>query len=92
MARHKEPTEAQVAAEAAAIYPDTNVGPPTPEQIAVEAHAIYVARGGEHGHDMDDWLEAERRLAARSHAVRGTDAWQERDADRRAHGDDDLKA
>ena len=62
MATHKEPTNAEVAAEAAAIYPDTNPGPPTPEQIAVEAHAIYVARGGEHGHDMEDWLEAERQL------------------------------
>jgi hypothetical protein len=92
MARHREPTDAEVAAESAAIYPDTNPGPPTPEQIAVEAHAIYVARGGEHGHDMDDWLEAERRLAARSPTARGTGAWPERDADRRAHGDDDLKA
>jgi hypothetical protein len=92
MAKHKEPTNAEVAAEAAAIYPDTNPGPPTPEQIAVEAHAIYVARGGEHGHDMDDWLEAERRLRARPHAADRTGTWQERDADRRAHGDDDLKA
>jgi hypothetical protein len=41
---------------------------------------------------MDDWLEAERRLAARSPTARGTGAWPERDADRRAHGDDDLKA
>jgi hypothetical protein len=66
MATHKEPTEAEIAAEAAAIYPDTNAGPPTPEEIAEEAHAIYTARGSEHGHDVDDWLEAERRLKARS--------------------------
>lgn len=35
---------------------------PTCEQIAQRAHARFVARGGEHGHDVDDWLEAEREL------------------------------
>ena len=90
MATHKEPTDAEVAAEAAAIYRDTNDGSPTPEEIAAEAHAIYLARGGEHGRDIDDWLEAERRLHARRQT--GGATWRERDADRRAHGDDDLKA
>ncbi len=65
MATHKEPTDAEVAAEAAAMYPDTNPGKPTPEEIAAEAHAIYLNRGGEHGRDVDDWLEAERRLNER---------------------------
>ena len=91
MATHKEPTNAEIAAEAAAIYRDTNDGPPSPEQIAREAHAIYLARGGEHGHDIDDWLEAERRLAARRRSGSAA-TWQGRDANRRAHGDDDLKA
>jgi hypothetical protein len=92
MATHKEPSDAEVAAEAAAIYPDTNAGPPTPEEIAQEAHAIYMSRGGEHGHDMDDWLEAERRLKAARRVGDQRETWQERDANRRAHGDDDLKA
>ena len=92
MATHNEPSEAEIAAEAAAIYPDTNAGPPTPEEIAVEAHAIYVARGGEHGRDMDDWLEAERRLKGRAQSSGDGGRWQERDSNRRAHGDDDLKA
>ena len=65
MATHKEPTNAEIAAEAAAIYPDTNAGPPTPDEIAREAHAIYVERGRAHGRDVDDWLEAERRLTER---------------------------
>jgi hypothetical protein len=91
MAKHKEPTDAEIAAEAAAIYPDTNAGAPTEDEIAVEAHAIYVSRGGEHGHDMDDWLEAERRVQSRRQSAGKTDTWQERAADRRAQGADDLK-
>jgi Protein of unknown function (DUF2934) len=62
---HPEPSSDRVAAEAAAIYPDTFDTPPTPEEIAAEAYAIYQARGGEHGRDQDDWLEAERRLSER---------------------------
>jgi len=89
MATHKEPTDREVEAQAAAIYPDTNPGPPTAEEIAREAHAIYLSRGAEPGHDVDDWLEAERRLRA---AGRRSRSWRERDADRRAHGGDDLKA
>ena len=54
MATHKEPTDAEVAAEAAAIYRDTNDGSPTPEEIAAEAHAIYLARGGEHGREPSE--------------------------------------
>jgi hypothetical protein len=30
--------------------------------IAEVAHRLFVARGGEHGHDLDDWLEAERQV------------------------------
>ena len=37
---------------------------PTHSQIAHRAFEIYVARGGDHGHDMGDWFEAERQLVA----------------------------
>lgn len=30
--------------------------------IAELAHRLYLERGGEHGRDVDDWLEAERRI------------------------------
>jgi hypothetical protein len=40
---------------------------------------------------MDDWLEAERRVQSRRQSAGTTGTWQERDADRRAHGADDLK-
>jgi hypothetical protein len=32
------------------------------EEIADRAFALWEARGGGHGHDRDDWLEAERQL------------------------------
>jgi DUF2934 family protein len=35
---------------------------PTHVQIANRAFEIYVSRGSEHGHDTDDWFEAERQL------------------------------
>jgi len=62
-ATHKHPNNAAIAEESAAIYPDTNPGKPTPEEIAVEAYHIYRERGASDGQDMDDWLEAERRLS-----------------------------
>jgi Protein of unknown function (DUF2934) len=62
---HAEPTPAAVAAEAAAIYPAGTTTGPTPAEIAAEAYAMYMARGSEHGKDLDDWLEAERALRQR---------------------------
>ena len=34
----------------------------TREEIAQRAYALYEARGREDGHDLDDWVEAEREL------------------------------
>lgn len=39
---------------------------PTFEQIAEEAYQRYLSRGGSHGADFDDWIEAERQLRDRS--------------------------
>jgi hypothetical protein len=57
------PDSAAIAEESAAIYPDTNEGAPSPEDIAIEAYRIYMAGGARDGHDLDHWLEAERRLS-----------------------------
>ena len=38
----------------------------TDSDVARRAHDLYVGRGGEHGHDVDDWLQAERELRAGS--------------------------
>jgi hypothetical protein len=32
-------------------------------RIAARAYELYLARGGSHGNDWDDWLAAERELA-----------------------------
>jgi hypothetical protein len=34
------------------------------ERIAIRAREIYEARGGAHGQDLDDWLQAEREIDA----------------------------
>jgi hypothetical protein len=36
----------------------------TYEDVARRAYDLFVSRGSEHGHDVDDWLEAERQLAS----------------------------
>lgn len=34
----------------------------TQDTIARRAYEIYLSRGGADGHDIDDWLDAEREL------------------------------
>jgi hypothetical protein len=36
---------------------------PAKEQISQRAYEIYVARGCEDGHDLSDWIEAERQVS-----------------------------
>ena len=40
------------------------------DDIATTAYAKFCERGGEHGHDVDDWLEAEREVRERRAAAR----------------------
>jgi hypothetical protein len=50
-------------------------------RIARRAHAIYEARGGEHGHALDDWLQAEREIDSEIEDERGREGLpQNRDA------------
>ena len=35
---------------------------PAPADIAARAYEIYLLRGAADGHDVEDWLEAERQL------------------------------
>ena len=37
---------------------------PTHDEIRIRAYEIYLARGGDHGLDEQDWLQAERELSA----------------------------
>ncbi|HVB38108.1 MAG TPA: DUF2934 domain-containing protein [Vicinamibacterales bacterium] len=32
------------------------------EAVALRAYDLFITRGATHGHDLDDWLEAEREL------------------------------
>ncbi len=38
---------------------------PGPEEIQQRAYEIHMERGGAHGQDVDDWLQAERELEAK---------------------------
>ena len=32
------------------------------DRVALRAYELYIARGRDEGHDLDDWLNAEREL------------------------------
>ncbi len=42
--------------------PQTAEGHPTREEIELRAYQIYRERGGVEGHEVEDWLQAEREL------------------------------
>jgi hypothetical protein len=42
------------------VEPEVGSGPMSHDDIARRAYELYEARGREHGHDLDDWLQAER--------------------------------
>ena len=66
---------------------DGAIGPPRPatkprkangsahagddERVARLAYELFEGRGGQHGSDLDDWLEAERRLKPGQASVTG---------------------
>lgn len=37
---------------------------PSDGEVARRAYELFLARGAEHGHALQDWLEAERQLTA----------------------------
>ena len=39
-----------------------NEGNSDPLEIERRAYLLYLERGGDHGHDCEDWLQAEREL------------------------------
>ena len=39
---------------------------PTHEEIALRAYEIYLERGGAPGHELEDWVRAERELLEKS--------------------------
>ena len=65
MAKAKTDERAAIAADRA---PKPTGQPPTADtgNVARRAYELYLARGCEHGHDIDDWLQAERELRGTS--------------------------
>jgi hypothetical protein len=53
--RPNSATQAEAAGTSAADSPQL-------EEIRIRAYEIYIERGGQPGHDLDDWLQAEREL------------------------------
>jgi hypothetical protein len=46
--------------------------PISPAEIAHRAFELFAARGGEHGHDVEDWLRAEQELSLAAPGPRRT--------------------
>ena len=53
---------ATTAADRSSTMPTDAVTNVTDEEIARRAYDLYLARGRQHGHDVEDWLQAEREL------------------------------
>ncbi|MBV8606498.1 MAG: DUF2934 domain-containing protein [Singulisphaera sp.] len=62
--RETEPLRVEESGVPASLRPTREDRRPSTEQIAVHAYHLWLARGQPGGTDWDDWLEAERQLAA----------------------------
>ena len=59
-----QPTQQQKTTPAIQTQPAVKAtNRPSHEQIAKRAFEIFVARGGQHGRHVDDWMQAERELS-----------------------------
>jgi len=50
----------------ALVKPRTPSKTPSSGAIAQRAYDLFLKRGCEHGHDIEDWLQAEQELRARA--------------------------
>jgi hypothetical protein len=62
--RETEPQRVEERGVPASFSPSREDRRPSSEQIAIRAYHLWLARGQSVGADWDDWLEAERQLAA----------------------------
>ena len=63
-ARRTEPKPVEAGGVPASLRPREEDRRPSSETIALHAYNLWLARGRPIGTDWDDWLEAERQLAA----------------------------
>jgi outer membrane protein TolC len=61
-ARQKTAETVTTAADRLSKSLQNRSGQPTDRDIARRAYELYEKRGRAHGHDIDDWLQAERDL------------------------------
>jgi Protein of unknown function (DUF2934) len=54
----------------------------TRDDVAKRAYELFQARGGEPGHELENWLEAERELGRSSSDVKEQSRGPRRDGDR----------
>ncbi|RMH36014.1 MAG: DUF2934 domain-containing protein [Nitrospirae bacterium] len=62
----RKPAQEEPASQTA---PSSTVSSPSDDfhaRVAIRAYELYERRGGHHGQDLDDWLEAERQIRAES--------------------------
>jgi|GEM_PF-4025759 len=52
-----------------ALNPQEVAGLPSDEAIAARAYEMFLARGGAHGFDRDDWADARRELMTEALAI-----------------------
>jgi hypothetical protein len=62
-ARSKNPTE-EVPVSTQPADAASSKSEPSTDEIARRAYEIFLERGGAHGNDADDWLQAELELRA----------------------------
>ena len=62
--RETEPLSVEASGVPASFRLRREYQSPSSEQIAIRAYHLWLARGQSVGTDWDDWLEAERQLAA----------------------------
>ena len=55
-------TPLAIAAEQQHFEREHGTSGPSLDEIARRAHELFLSRGAAHGHDLDDWLEAERQI------------------------------
>jgi hypothetical protein len=63
-ARRTRPKPVEAGGVPVSLRPRGESRRPSAEQIALHAYHLWLARGKPIGTDWDDWLEAERQLAA----------------------------
>ena len=55
-------TSGETATASRSAFHESEPMPAAQGDVARRAYRLYLTRGAEHGHDLDDWLQAEREL------------------------------